>query len=87
MNLIESGHFSMFEPKAFESVVASIRSPHDAWMTAADFRSYIDAQQAVHEAYADKDNWNKMSILNTASSGHFSSDRTIRQYADEIWKI
>ena len=87
MHLLESGHFNMFEPGIFEPVVASIRSPDDAWMTAADFRGYIDAQQAVGRAYADTDAWTRMSIYNTASSGRFSSDRTIRDYSDEIWGL
>jgi starch phosphorylase len=85
MHLLDSGYFSLFEPGIFESVTASIRSPHDAWMTAADFRSYVDAQQAVAETYQDKVNWSRMSILNSAASGRFSSDRTIRDYRDEIW--
>ena len=54
-------------------------------MIAADFRSYIDAQQRVCDVYADKPMWARMAVLNTASSGEFSSDRTIKQYRDEIW--
>ena len=87
MHLIESAHFNMFEPNIFASVVASIRSKHDAWMTAADFRPYIDAQQAVSDAYQQPELWTKLSILNTAASGRFSSDRTIRDYATDIWKL
>ena len=49
-------------------------------------RSYIDAQKAVNQTYLDPVRWNRMSILNCANSGWFSSDRTIGQYADEIWK-
>ena len=87
MQLLESGHFNMFEPDIFQSVIASIRSTDDAWMTAADFRSYIDAQQAVSSAYQQTEQWAKMSILNTAASGRFSSDRTIRDYSTDIWKL
>jgi starch phosphorylase len=54
-------------------------------MIAADFRSYIDAQERVAEIYRDKQAWARMSILNTASSGYFSSDRTINEYAEDIW--
>jgi starch phosphorylase len=50
-------------------------------------RSYIDAQRQVNGAYQDPDHWNKMSILNTATSSWFSSDRTISQYAEEVWGI
>ncbi len=53
-------------------------SPHDPWMTAADFRSFIDAQNLAAQAYQDRERWTRMSILNTATSGKFSTDRTIR---------
>ena len=87
MTLIESGHFNAFEAGIFEAVVASIRSPYDAWLTAADFRSFIDAQQRVADAYQQPEHWWKMSILNTASSGMFSSDRTIGDYNTDIWRV
>ncbi len=57
------------------------------WMTAADFRSFVDAQQAASEAYEDVERWTRMSILNTASSGRFSTDRTMRDYNDDIWQL
>ena len=56
-------------------------------MTIADFRSYIDAQKCVEEAYRDQDRWTKMSILNCANSGKFSTDRTISEYNRDIWKL
>jgi starch phosphorylase len=87
MELLESGHFSPREPGIFNSISASIRSPHDPWLTAADFRSYVQAQQRVNEAYRDVEHWTRMSVLNTAASGWFSSDRTIRQYAEDIWAL
>jgi len=87
MHLLQSGHFNLFEPGIFDPVIASIRSKHDIWMTAADFRSYLDAQQAVSNAYLDTQAWTRMSIYNTAASGRFSSDRTIREYSEEIWHL
>jgi len=87
MKLLECGHFNQFEQGIFDDIIGSLKSPNDPWMTIADLRSYIDAQERVSEAYRDKDNWSKMSILNTASSGKFSTDRTISQYADEIWDL
>lgn len=87
MQLLESDQFNLFEPGIFDSVIASIRSRDDAWMTAADFRSYLDAQQAVSEAYKDTEKWTRMSIYNTACSGRFSSDRTIRDYSEDIWRL
>lgn len=87
MQLLESGHFNLFEQGLFDDIIGSIKNPHDEWMTAADFRSYINAQQAVDKAYQDVDHWTKMSVLNTAASARFSSDRTIQEYSDEIWKL
>lgn len=87
MDLLESGHFNLDEEKLFEPITASIRSPHDVWMTAADFRSYVNCQQLVSAAYQDKERWTRMSIYNTAASSEFSSDRTIREYSEEIWKL
>ncbi|MFY9252835.1 MAG: glycogen/starch/alpha-glucan phosphorylase [Fuerstiella sp.] len=87
MGLLEGGHFNQVEPGIFGLLTSGLRNPHDPWLTIADLRSYIDAQKAVNEAYKDQENWNRMSILNTAASGWFSSDRTIQQYADEIWNV
>jgi starch phosphorylase len=87
MHLLESGHFNLFEPGLFDPVVQSILSPNDPWLTAADFRSYVDAQQKVAAAYRDRDRWTRMSILNSAASGKFSSDRTIQDYNRDIWHL
>jgi starch phosphorylase len=87
MQLLESGHFNRFEPSIFDPVIQSIREPADLWMTAADFRSFVDAQTAAADAYKDRKRWARMSILNTASSGRFSTDRTIRDYNEDIWKL
>jgi starch phosphorylase len=56
-------------------------------MTAADFRGFVDAQNAVDAAYLDTENWTRMSILNTAASGRFSTDRTMRDYNEDIWHL
>jgi starch phosphorylase len=85
--LLECGHFSQFEPGIFDAVIASLKSPQDPWMTVADFRSFIDAQKQVEKAYKDQDRWTRMSILNCAGSGKFSTDRTINEYNQEIWKL
>jgi starch phosphorylase len=87
MHLLEVGHFNQFEPTLFDPILQSIRSPHDPWVTAADFRSYVEAQESAARAYRDQVTWSRMSILNTASSGHFSTDRTMREYNDGIWKM
>ncbi len=87
MMLLECGHFNQFEPGMFDAVIASLKSPQDPWMTIADFRSFIDAQKRVERAYKDQDRWTKMSILNCAGSGKFSTDRTINEYNQDIWKL
>lgn len=87
MSLLESGYFNCFEKGVFDPIIHAIRNPYDMWMTAADFRSYIDAQEQVSKAYKDQDNWTKMSILNTAYSGKFSTDRTMEEYNNEIWHL
>jgi len=87
MHLLEGGHFNPAEPGIFSMLTSGLRNPHDPWLTIADLRSYIDSQEAVAQAYRDCEKWNRMSILNTAASGWFSSDRTIQQYADEIWNV
>ena len=87
MDLLESGHFNQFEPGIFDDVINSIKSSDDMWMTIADFRSFIDAQKRVEAAYQDKDLCTRMSIMNTANSGKFSTDRTIQNYSDEIWNL
>ncbi|QGU32120.1 glycogen/starch/alpha-glucan phosphorylase [Thermochromatium tepidum] len=87
MNLLESGYFNQFEGGLFDPIIHSIRNPHDPWMTAADFRSYIEAQERAALAYRDRERWVRMSILNTAHSGYFSSDRTIADYNRDIWRL
>ena len=87
MRLLESGHFNQFEPGLFDDLINSIKSPHDPWMTIADFRSFVDAQERVEDAYRDKERWTKMSILNCANSGKFSTDRTVSEYNRDIWKL
>jgi starch phosphorylase len=87
LKLLECGHFNQFEPGIFDDLINSLKSPHDPWMTIADFRSFIDAQKRVEDAYRDKDHWTRMSIINCANSGIFSTDRTIREYNRDIWKL
>jgi len=87
LELLERGQFSQFEPGIFEPIVDSIRDPHDPWMVAADFASYVAAQDRAAEAFLDQERWTRMSILNSATSGRFSTDRTMREYNDEIWHL
>lgn len=87
LHLLEAGHFNQFEPGIFDDLINSMKCPNDPWFTIADFRSYIEAQKRVENAYRDKELWTKMSILNCASSGKFSTDRTISEYNRDIWRL
>ena len=87
MQLLKSGFFNQFEKNLFNGIIDSITSPHDPWLTAADFRSFVDTQELVARAYRDQERWTRMSILNTANSGKFSTDRTILDYNNEIWRL
>ena len=59
----------------------------DDYLLLADYQAYVDCQQRVSDAYRDQDNWTRMSILNTARVGRFSSDRSIREYCRDIWDV
>ncbi len=87
MHLLNCGHFNSFEFGILDKIITSLMNPHDPWLTLADFRSYIEAQEQVSRAYRNRANWIKMSINNTASSGYFSTDRTMMEYNDDIWKL
>lgn len=85
MQLFESGHFDATEPGVHDRVLLAVRNPHDQWMTASDFKSFVDAQQRVSEVYQNNEDWSRMSILNSAASGRFSTDRTMQDYNRDIW--
>ncbi|OOZ35781.1 glycogen/starch/alpha-glucan phosphorylase [Solemya velesiana gill symbiont] len=87
MDLLEKGHFNQFEPGIFDAIIRSIRDPHDPWMVAADFASYVEAQERAGAAYGNRDGWTASSIFNTAASGKFSTDRTMQEYNEDIWKL
>lgn len=84
--LITDGLFSKGTPGLFHPLVDSLMYS-DPFMICADFDSYCEVQDRVSAAYQNKDEWTKKSIMNVAKSGFFSSDRTIQEYAKEIWKV
>jgi starch phosphorylase len=86
IDLIRSGFFSRGDPELFRPLIDGLLH-QDPYLLLADFQSYIDCQALVDEAYADTERWTRMSILNTARSGKFSSDRSIRDYCDDIWRV
>jgi starch phosphorylase len=85
LDLISSDYFSRYEPGAFAPIHDALLANGDHYMHLADLKSYLDADQRLCELYADRDGWARKAILNIAASGKFSSDRTIAQYAAEIW--
>ncbi|MGI5864108.1 MAG: glycogen/starch/alpha-glucan phosphorylase [Myxococcales bacterium] len=87
LDAIGSGTFSPDEPRLFQPIVDSLLNGGDQYMLLADFASYVACQEEVSRVYLDYERWTKMAILNTARIGKFSSDRTIREYADEIWRV
>ncbi|HEY5623899.1 MAG TPA: glycogen/starch/alpha-glucan phosphorylase, partial [Gammaproteobacteria bacterium] len=87
VKMIESERFDSVDDHVLGTILHAIRSPDDQWMTAADFRSYIDAQRRASQAFMDVPRWTRMSILNTAASGRFSTDRTMQEYNRDIWRL
>jgi starch phosphorylase len=86
IDLIDSGFFSNGDRELFRPLVESVLN-RDEYMLLADYQAYVDCQQRVSEAYRDQKNWTRMSILNSARVGRFSSDRSIREYCRDIWKV
>jgi starch phosphorylase len=87
VDAIASGTFSPGEPRLFQPIVDSLLQGGDTWLVLADFRAYLACQELVSRAWLDVERWTRMAILNVARTGVFSSDRTIRQYAEEIWNV
>jgi glycogen phosphorylase len=86
IDLIDSGFFSRGDASLFKPLVHSLLN-YDEYLVLADYQSYIDSQEAVNSAYLDKERWTAMSIRNVARVGKFSSDRSIREYAEKIWNV
>jgi starch phosphorylase len=85
LDLIQSGFFEPDHPDTFRPLVQSLLD-HDGYMLLADFQSYVDCQARVSQAFLDSEQWARMAVLNIAHMGKFSSDRSIHQYAEEIWR-
>jgi glycogen phosphorylase len=85
LDMISSNHFSRHEPGIFGPIHDALLAHGDHYMHLADLGSYLDADERLCELYADPDGWARKAVLNIAASGKFSSDRTIAQYASEIW--
>ncbi|UXA08488.1 glycogen/starch/alpha-glucan phosphorylase [Mycobacterium sp. SMC-2] len=86
LDLIAGGAFSHGDTEVFKPLVDNLRS-EDPFLVCADYASYVNCQEQVNAAWQDRESWTKMSILNTARSGKFSSDRAITEYCDDIWNV
>jgi starch phosphorylase len=86
IDLIAEGRFSRGDRELFCPVVEHLLD-YDDYMLLADFQTYVDAQEEVARAYADAEHWTRMSILNVARMGRFSSDRAILEYCRDIWRV
>ena len=80
------GHFSNGDSELFRPIIDSLTG-EDPFFVMADFADYLKEQDNVNEAWHNKENWNRMSLLNTIRSGFFSSDRSIKEYCNLIWKV
>jgi len=87
LDALAGGVFSPEEPGLFRPVVDSLLGGGDPYMVLADFSAYCACHEEVERAYRDPERWTRMAILNVARSGKFSSDRTIREYAEQIWRV
>jgi glycogen phosphorylase len=83
--MVQIGTFG--PPGLFDPIVHAVTGPSDYYLLGYDFSTYADAQDRIDAAYKDQQKWNTMSIMSTAGMGYFSSDRTIREYAKEIWNV
>ena len=85
--LIRSGHFNQTDPGIFDDILGTLGAWGDYWMVCADFTDYVKAQERAARLYQDQERWTASSIINTATSGKFSTDRTIREYNRDIWTL
>lgn len=87
LDWLETDYFTPGNPGALVSIKQSLLDHGDSYLVLADYRAYSDAQLKVDEAYRDKERWAKMAIINTAKMGKFTSDRSIRDYVERVWKL
>ncbi len=87
MDSLSTGEWIRFKPDRFRMIFDEIMNHNDQYFILADFHAYMDAQKKAEELYQDKLKWQRMCLMNVANSGFFTSDRTIEEYATEIWKL
>jgi starch phosphorylase len=86
LDMIRSDFFNKSEPGIFKTLIDGLLE-YDNYCLLADYQSYIDKQDEVSKSYKNIDQWTKMSIYNVARIGKFSSDRSVKEYAEKIWKV
>jgi glycogen phosphorylase len=87
LDLIDSNHFCQNEPGLFKPIMHTLLEGGDKYLVLADYRDYVDTQREVGKLYRNEEEWTRKSILNTANMGKFSSDRSIKEYAERIWDV
>ena len=87
LDMVKANVFSLLEPGLFDPILRSLLEYNDYYMLLADLKSYSEAQDRVDAAYRDAKKWNRMSLVNIARSGFFSSDRAVMEYARDIWHV
>ena len=87
LDMINNGYFSPDDYDRFKPIFETLTYHGDHYMLLADYAAYIEAQQQVESLYRDQDAWMRKAILNVAHMGKFSSDRTIREYSQQIWNV
>ena len=85
--MIGDGAFSPDEPGRYASVRDALLSGGDHYLLLADYRAYVDIQDAIDQAYSDPEGWTRKAVTNVAHMGPFSADRAIHEYADKVWGI
>jgi starch phosphorylase len=87
LDLIGSGYFSPGRADDARSVVDRLLSPGEAFLVLADYAAYVRAQDQVDALYAQEDRWSRQAVINCLNMGYFSSDRSVREYAERIWAV
>jgi len=87
LDMIRGNYFNPLEPGIFNSLVDGLLFGGDPYFLLADYRAYVDTQESVSKLFLDSELWTRKSILNVARMGKFSSDRTIAEYARDIWNV
>ena len=87
MDALKGGFFDLDEPALYQPIYDALLTFGDRYFHMADFHSYVDTQRFAETVYRDRDRWLRMSIMNIANTGRFSSDRTIQEYSNDIWHL